>query len=221
MTIRHQKGVKALAVFLAFALAQISLQLTLASPGPSRYAALLPQGLLAKVTTKGGQAITINGISSPSGSSVATTAIVETPPGVEATIDLGPLGSIDLAPGTKVKIEYDCPPDKQNNPDPEDCKVKVTVLAGCIVSHYKKGSRHQVDTATQENVAQSDKEKEKKGGGAIPFCVDTPVAGAAAAAAAGLPWPGIAALIAAAIIVPTALVVFLDEGGTDSSAVTP
>jgi hypothetical protein len=218
MNTRHKKGVKAIAIFVAFALAQISLQLSLAAPNTPRYAALLPQGLLAKVTSKGGQAITINGISSPSGSSVATNAIVETPAGVEATIDLGPLGSIDLAPGTKVKIEYECPPEKQNDPNPEECKVKVTVFAGCIVSTYKKGSRHQVDTDTQQNVAQSDKEKEKAGGGAIPFCKDTPIAGALATAA-GLPWPGIAALIAAAIVVPTALVVVFDEGTTPSGAV--
>lgn len=214
MTIRHQKGVKALAVFVAFALTQISLQLSFAASGPSRYAALLPQGLLAKVTTKGGQAITINGISSPSGSSVATTAIVETPPGVEATIDLGPLGTIDLAPGTKVKIEYDCPPEKQNDPDPDECKVKVTVLAGCIVSHYKRNTRHQVDTATKEKVAESDKEKEKKGGGAIPFCVDAPIAGALAGTGLGIPL--IATLIAAAIIVPTALIIIFDEGSNPS-----
>lgn len=214
MTIRHQKGVKALAVFVAFALTQISLQLSFAAAGPSRYAALLPQGLLAKVTTKGGQAITINGISSPSGSSVATTAIVETPPGVEATIDLGPLGTIDLAPGTKVKIEYECPPEKQNDPDPDECKVKVTVFAGCIVSHYKKGSRHQVDTATKENVAESDKEKEKKGGGAIPFCVDAPIAPAVASTGLGIPL--IATLIAAAVIVPTSLIIIFDEGTNPS-----
>jgi hypothetical protein len=214
MNLRHRKGVKAIAVFVAFALAQVSLQLTLAAPNSSRYSALLPQGLLAKVTTKGGQAITINGVSSPSGSTVATNAIVETPAGVEATIDLGPLGSIDLAPNTKVKIEYECPPEKQNDPNPEECRVKVTVLAGCIVSHYKKGTRHQIDNPNQQNVAESDKEKEKRNGGAIPYCLDAPITGPVATT--GLGWPLIATLITAAIVIPATLIVVFDEGSNPS-----
>ena len=175
---------------------------------------LLPQGLLAKITSRNGQPILINGVSSPSGSSVATNAIVETPAGVEATIDLGPLGSIDLSPGAKIKIEYDCPPDKMNDPNPEDCKVKTTVLAGCIVAHYKKGSRHQVDTETKTNVAESDKEKEKKNGGAIPYCVDAPIA--PIVSAGGLGWPGLLGILSAAVIVPVSLVTIFDEGTNPS-----
>ncbi len=216
MSIRRQKGLKAVAVFLAFALVQISLQLSFAAPASPSVTSLLPQGLLAKITSRNGQPILINGVSSPSGSSVATNAIVETPAGVAATIDLGSLGTIDLSPGTKIKIEYECPPEKQNDPNPEECKVKTTVLAGCIVAHYKKGSRHQVDTDTQEKVAESDKEKEKKGGGAIPYCKD---AIAPIVSAGGLGWPGTIAILSAALIVPPSLVVIFDEGGNPSELV--
>lgn len=218
MNIRRHNGLKAIAVFVAFALAQVSLQLTFAAPHSTSSAALLPQGLLAKITSKNGQPVTINGISSPSGSSVATNAIVETPPGVEATIDLGPLGSIDLAPGTKIKIEYDCPPDQMDKPEPQNCTVKTTVLAGCIVSHYKKGVRHQVDSETQQNVAESDKEKEKKNGGAIPYCATGPIA--PVIATGGLAWPALLGIISAAVLVPTTLVTVFDEGGNPSD-VTP
>lgn len=214
MSTRRQKGLKAIAVFLAFALVQISLQLSFAAPGPASVAFLVPQGLLAKITSRNGQPILINGVSSPSGSSVATNAIVETPAGVDATIDLGPLGTIDLSPGAKIKIEYECPPEEMNDPNPENCKVKTTVLAGCIVAHYKKGSRHQIDTETKENAASSDKEKEKKGGGAIPFCHDAGIA--SALPAGGLGWPGTIAILSAALIVPPSLVVIFDEGSNPS-----
>ena len=217
MNIRRHKGLKALAIFMAFAVAQISLQLTFAasntSPSPATF---LPQGILAKVTSKGGQPISINGVSSPSGSSVATNAIVETADGVEATIDLGSLGSIDLGPNTKIKIEFECPPEKQNDPNPEECKVKTTVLAGCIVSHYKKGSRHQVDTETEQKIRESDKDKEKKGGGAIPFCHAGGVVGAAPAGGLGV--PALVAIIATAVIVPVSTVLFFDEGSNPSDS---
>ena len=50
MSTRRQKGLKAIAVFVAFALVQISLQLSFAAPGPASVAFLVPQGLLAKIT---------------------------------------------------------------------------------------------------------------------------------------------------------------------------
>lgn len=216
MNIRRYKGLKALAIFMAFAVAQISLQLTFAAPSSSpSLATFLPQGILAKVTSKGGQPISINGVSSPSGSSVATNAIVETADGVEATIDLGSLGSIDLGPNTKIKIEFECPPEKQNDPNPDECKVKTTVLAGCIVAHYKKGSRHQVDTETEQKIRESDKEKEKKNGGAIPFCHGGIIG---AIPAAGLGVPALIAIIATAVIVPVSAIVFFDEGSNPSDS---
>jgi hypothetical protein len=207
MNTRRRKGFKAIAVFLAFAMAQISLQFSFAAPRAASFPTLPPQGLLAKVTTADGSSILINGISSPSGSSLATNAIVEAPAGIGATVDLGILGSIDLHPGAKIKLEFECPPEKQNDPDPDECKVKVTVLAGCIVSHYKKGTRHQVDTENQPNVAESDKEKEKKGGGVITYCKDAALAGLAA----GTPWPGLLLLLGSALIIPPALIIIFDE----------
>lgn len=217
MNIRRQKGFGAIAVFLAFALVQISLQLTFAAPTASTFAALPPQGIIARITTKTGDPIFINGISSPSGSSVATNAIIETM-GTGATLDLGVLGTIDLPPKTKIKVEYECPPEKQNDPNPAECKVKVTVFAGCVVATYKKGVHHQVDTPDKQNVAESDKEKEKNEGGVVNYCYDGAVLGAAAAG--GFPWPTTIAILSAALIgVPT--VFFLLDEGTNSSNAAP
>ena len=211
---RH-KGFSALAIMLTFALVQISLQLGFAAPRSSTFAALPPQGILAKVTTKDGSPIFINGVSSPSGSSIATNTTIDST-GVASTVDLGPLGTIDLHPGAKIVIEFECPPEKVNNPDPENCKVKTTVLAGCITVNHKEGSDHKVVLEDQKKVAESDDDQEKKGGGVINYC--KPGAALGALPAGGLGWPGWVGIIAAGVLIPATLPVIFDEGTNPSDA---
>lgn len=217
MSIRRRKGFSAIAVFAAFALVQISLQLGFAAPKSSTFAALPPQGILAKVTTKDGSPIFINGVSSPSGSSIATNTTIDTA-GTAATVDLGPLGTIDLHPGAKIVIEFECPPEKMDNPNPEDCKVKTTVLAGCITINHKEGSQHDVVLENQQKVAESDDDNEKKGGGVINFCKGGALGALPAAAGLGLAWPGLAAIIAAGVIIPATLPLVFDDGSNPSEA---
>ena len=213
-TPRH-KGFSALAIMLTFALVQISLQLGFAAPRSSTFAALPPQGILAKVTTKDGSPIFINGVSSPSGSSIATNTTIDST-GVASTVDLGPLGTIDLHPGAKIVIEFECPPEKMNNPDPESCKVKTTVLAGCITVNHKKGTQHDVVLENQQKVAESDDDEEKKGGGVINYC--KPGAALGALPAGGLAWPGWVGIIAAGVLVPATLPIIFDDGSNPSDA---
>jgi hypothetical protein len=198
---------------LTFALVQISLQLGFAAPRSSTFAALPPQGILAKVTTKDGSPIFINGVSSPSGSSIATNTTIDST-GVASTVDLGPLGTIDLHPGAKIVIEFECPPEKMNNPDPESCKVKTTVLAGCITVNHKEGAQHEVVLENQQKVAESDDDDEKKGGGVIPYCKPGAVIGALPAG--GLGWPIWAGIIAAGVLIPATLPIIFDEGNNPS-----
>ena len=214
-TPRH-KGFSALAIMLTFALVQISLQLGFAAPRSSAFAALQPQGILAKVTTKDGSPIIINGVSSPSGSSITTNTTIDST-GVASTVDLGPLGTIDLHPGAKIVIEFECPPDKMDNPDPENCKVKTTVLAGCVTVNHKKGTQHEVVLENKQKVAESDDDDEKKGGGVINYCMPGSALGAAPAAA-GLAWPFLAGIIAAGVLIPATLPVIFDEGSNPSDA---
>jgi hypothetical protein len=186
MSIRQRKSMKALAIFVAFAVAQISIQLSFAGTVSPSYAMLVQQQLVVRVSTSGNRPILVNGNSTASGGSLATGAIIETPDGVSATIDLGPLGTLDLAPNTKVVLEFECPPPPPTPPapgtEPEPCKVKVKVLVGCVVLKTKKGTQGQIDTEQQEKV----QENNKSGGGApLNFCTPGAGAGAAAAAAAG------------------------------------
>ena len=78
---------KALAIFLAFAVAQISIQLSFAGTVSPSYAMLVQQQLVVRVTTSGNRPILVNGNSTASGGSLATGAIIETPDGVSAPCD--------------------------------------------------------------------------------------------------------------------------------------
>ena len=220
MSIRQQKTMKALAIFLAFAVAQISIQLSFAGTVSPSYATLVQQQLVVRVTTSGNRPILVNGNSTASGGSLATGATIETPDGVSATIDLGPLGTLDLAPNTKVVLEFDCPPAPPAGTEAGPCTVRVKVLSGCVVLKTKKGTQGQIDTEQQEKVRESDN---KKGGGApLNFCTPGAGAGAAAAAAAA---PGIGAGTIAAVVIAGGLLagglIFGFSGGANPSGTTP
>ncbi len=210
---------KAIAVFVAFAVAQISIQLSFASTASPSYAMLVQQQLIVRVSTSGNRPILVNGNSTASGGSLATGAIIETPDGVSATIDLGPLGTLDLAPNSKVVLDFDCPPAPPAGTEPSPCTVKVKVLTGCVVMKTKKGTKGQIDTEQQEKVQESN----KKGGGApLNFCTPGAAAAAASAAATG---GGIGAgTIAAAVIAGGLLaggLIFGFSGGSNPSPGTP
>lgn len=217
MSIRQRKSMKAIAVFVAFAVAQISIQLSFASTVSPSYAMLVQQQLIVRVSTSGNRPILVNGNSTASGGSLATGAIIETPDGVSATIDLGPLGTLDLAPNSKVVLDFDCPPAPPAGTEAEPCKVKVKVLAGCVVMKTKKGTQGQIDTEQQEKIQESN----KKGGGApLNFCTPGAGAGTAAAGAAATTAGGIGAgTIAAAVIAGGLLaggLIFGFSGGNSS-----
>jgi hypothetical protein len=229
MSTRQRKSMKALAVFMAFAVAQISMQLSFASTASPSYAMLVQQQLIVRVTTSGNRPILVNGNSTASGGSLATGAIIETPDGVSATIDLGPLGTLDLAPNSKVVLEFDCPPAPPTPPapgtEPEPCKVKVKVLAGCVVMKTKQGTQGQIDTEQQEKVQESN----KSGGGApLNFCTPgaggastAAAAGAAATTAGGIGAGTIAAVAIAGGLLAGGLIFGFTGGDTTLSSSTP
>jgi hypothetical protein len=183
----RRKSFKVIAVLLAVGMVQACAQLCFAQK-PSLASAAFPQPqLLARLTTKGNQPITVNGISATSGDSVANEAIIETPANVDATVDLGPLGSIDIAPGTRIKLEYDgaCVPGSANASGPPlKCGVKATVFVGCITSHYRSGTYHQA--VTDQGTLIRDSDKSRKVAGSFPICAGGAPAGAAAAGQGGL-----------------------------------
>jgi len=135
MSLRQRKAFKALAVFLAFTLAQVYVQTSFATPGTSRTSVPLPQALVAKLTTRGGAA-TVNGASATSGATILSGATIETPDQVSATIDLGSAGTIDLQPNSSIQLDF-----------ANDGTVRVKVLRGCVVMKKKGQGTGEIYTA--------------------------------------------------------------------------
>ena len=177
MRLRNQKALKALALFLVFSLSQLYVHATLAGPSlvKKTEAVMLtpPQAVTARLTTRGNQSVMVNGTSASTGASILTGATIETGDGVGATINLGPLGSIDLAPNTKVEIQY------------SDGQIKLKLLKGCAIVKNKKGTQAEVDT--EQGPATSN--DGKRGGAPLDVCFPegspNPIVNQGAAANAG------------------------------------
>ncbi len=184
MRSRQQKALKAVALFLVFAIAQVYVQISFAEPNSPTVPVPLPQQFIARLTTRGNQPITVNGLSAATGATILTGATIETPAEVGATINLGPLGYLDLAPNTKVELQYD-----------ENGNLKVKLISGCAVLVAKKNTDAEVSTE-QGSAGKTDKKK----GGVIDICFPpgaaSPTVGQGAAAAAGAGAAGAAAAAA-------------------------
>ncbi len=142
---------KATAVFLAFALVQICIQLSFAAPASAP--AVVPQQFIARLTTTGNQPITVNGASAASGASLLTGANIVTPAGVSATIDLGALGTVELQPNSEVQLDFD-----------DNGNVRVKVLRGCVV--VKKKGPGTAEVYTAEGSSEKSNNNRKK----LGFC---------------------------------------------------
>lgn len=223
MRLKNQKAVQALALLLVFSLTQVYVHATLAGPALAKTFAsttTLPPQATGKLVTRGNQSILVNGTNASTGASILTGATIETGDGVGATINLGPLGSVDLAPNTKLVLQYD------------NGGIKLRLLVGCTVLRNKKGKKAEI--ATEQGVAIQDEGSTSSAQGGVPIDVCYPAgapnpivnqgaaanagAGAGGGAAAGtgsagggafgLGTAGTIALIAgigAAIIIPIAL----------------
>jgi hypothetical protein len=198
----RRKGFRVLAFLLTAGMLQASAQLVFAQPAAFPVGVFPAPQLLARLTTKGNQPITVNGVSASTGESIANGAIIETPAGVDASVDLGPLGSLDLEAGTKIKLEYDgnCATGLSGAQGSalEKCSVKVTVYAGCVTSHYKQGSYFRA--VTQQDVVIRESDKNRKDAGTVGICAGG--AGAPAGAAATQPGlSGMAKVALAALVI--------------------
>src|SRR6185503_21251694 len=95
MTSRKNRGaIKILAILMAVSLSQLYVQIGMA------------QQFIARLTTTGNRPITVNNASATSGASILTGATIETPDGVGASIDLGPLGVVELEPNSIIELTF-------------------------------------------------------------------------------------------------------------------
>ncbi len=210
MSKRQRKALKAVAAFLVFSIAQISIPLSRAAEGSGPSVLPIPQQLIvARLERVRGGAITVNGNGVTSGATITTASVIETGADTGATVNLGSLGTLDIAPNTRLELTYD---DKGN--------VKIKLYSGCAILRTKKNTNGEVTTETDQSVGKNPKE-----GGILDVCIPpggAPIvnqgaaaaagAGAAPAAAAaaggGLPtaaWVAIIGGAAAAVAVPIAV----------------
>ena len=129
MNLRYQKLTTATALLVALAVGQLYVGVTFAEANSGlSVSEAVPLQLMGILTTSNNKPITVNGASAISGATIPSGATIETPAGVGATIRLGPLGSICIAPNTKLAIEF----------DQQGKIVKVTVTEGCVILRTPK-----------------------------------------------------------------------------------
>lgn len=139
MRLKQLTGSRAIAILLTFALAQISLQIGLAQG---------PQFIARLSSTRGNQPILVNGLSASPGASIVTGATIETLSDQTAEINLGSFGSIELAPNTQLRLDYD-----QNG------NTKVTLIRGCVILRTKNKAEGEIVTE-QGSAAKNEKDKD-------------------------------------------------------------
>lgn len=173
MNRKRRNGSRVIAALLLFSILQIGLQVGFAEPNNTTTATPLPQQVVARLTTRNNQPITINGASASTGASILTGATIETGADQSATVNLGPLGSLDIAPNTKLVLTYD----DQGN-------VKALIIYGCAILTAKKKTTGEVATE-QGSAGKTD----PAAGGVLDICfpqgATAPQVGQGAAASAG------------------------------------
>ncbi len=138
MRLKQLNASRAIAILVMFAVVQVSLQIAFAQG---------PQFIARLTSTKGNQSILVNGLSASTGASIVTGAIIETGADQTAEINLGSFGTLELAPNTQLRLDYD-----QNG------NTKVTLIRGCVILRSKKNAESEIVTE-QGSAAKNDKKK--------------------------------------------------------------
>jgi hypothetical protein len=140
MILRYRKFSAPVALLVTLALAQLYVGTGLAeSNSAARAAGPNAAQIMGILSTRDGKPITVNGASAVTGATIPSGATVETPAGVGATIKLGPLGSVCIAPNSKVVIEFDRTGNAGN--------IKVSVMEGCVILRTQKDTAGLVTSA--------------------------------------------------------------------------
>jgi len=140
MSQKRGRGSRVIAALLLLAIVQISVQVGLAEPSNTTSPVMVPQQVVARLTTRNNQAILVNGLSANTGASILTGATIETGADQSATVNLGSLGTLDIAPNTKLVLTYD----DQGN-------VKAVLVYGCAILTAKKRTTGEI--ATEQGTA--------------------------------------------------------------------
>ena len=163
MTILKRKSSKAIALALASVLqVYASGGLALAAPKRAEPAAkpAARQDAQGRLTTAGDNPVTVNGNSAKTGETIFSGQQIQTPAGTGATVQLGTLGSVEIAPGSNVTLTF------------SGGTINVTVTSGCVKVNAARGVTGTIQSSGSPETTGAD-------GGTIDNCDSAP-AGAAA-----------------------------------------
>jgi hypothetical protein len=173
MTTTRRKMKTAIAALLVYSTLQIGGQMVFAEAGgPTAVKLAVQQQFVARLTTRNNRPVTVNGLSASSGAALTTGATIETKADESATVDLGPLGRVDISPNTRVILTFD-----------ERGELKALVTAGCVILTANRNTRGEV--ATEKGVVGT---TDPAVGGVIEMCNRPgaePIVGSGVAVGAG------------------------------------
>jgi len=140
MHLKYQKITTVIALLVTVAVGQLYIGVTFAEPNSGASVSVTaPQPIMGILTTSQNKPILVNGASAISGATIPTGATIETPDNVGATIRLGALGSLCIAPNTKLVLDFD----RQGNLG----NVKVNLTEGCAILRTMKNTAGTFNTA--------------------------------------------------------------------------
>ncbi|HSK63506.1 MAG TPA: hypothetical protein VK893_06690 [Pyrinomonadaceae bacterium] len=172
MNLKRRKASSAIAALLLFSILQVGLQVGFAERNTTKTETLIVQQIVARLVTRNNQPITINGQSAGTGASIISGATLETGADQSATVNVGPLGSVDISPNTKVVLTF-----AQGN-------LKALVIHGCVILTARQNTTGEIATE-QTSVGKTDPAT----GGVLEMCLPqgaaAPVVGSGVAAGAG------------------------------------
>lgn len=200
-------------LILSLSLIPIFAHAALTGPSVTGDAPTVPQAGNAngRLNTHGNIQVDVNGNPSPSGTTIFSGAQLTTPTSGGATVDLPGLGRFDLRPGTRVVLTFDA------------TGIHVSLLYGCAVLTVNNSNASGSIQAPKGDAQQTTASQRK-----LDVCYKDGDAGlipgpAGAGAAGGLFGLGTAAtaVVIGGAATATAVLLALQSGGTNPSAVTP
>lgn len=172
MNLKRRKAFTAVAALLLFSASQIGLQIGFAEPRSTKNTPVVPQQIVGRLVTRNNQPITVNGQSAATGTSILSGTTIETVADQSATVNFGPLGSVDISPNTKVELTF------------EQGNLKANVIYGCVILTARKKTTGEI-TTEKGSIGKTDPAT----GGVLEMCytqgAPAPVVGPGVAQGAG------------------------------------
>src|SRR6267142_1960687 len=132
-------------LLLLFSIAQVYVGVSFAGSDtrPRRAAVTDVTGILI---TSGKQAILVNGNNAVTDATILSGTSIESPQGVSATVNLGRLGRLDIAPATSLRLEFSVG------------RIRVTLLKGCVILLTRRNTTGTVETSKGVGVTDPSKD---------------------------------------------------------------